>query len=289
MAVSYDDVGKMDLSDIYDLPEPTRYFSTLSQLDYRVPQEAKPAFQQIIAARREATGMDETKVIDIGCSYGVNAALLKYDLHIDDLVRHYDVSSALSRSELLQRDNVYFDGPADDGLELVGVDPARRAVQYAMEAGILDGAITTDLEDQPPTATEEKLIEGTDLVISTGCYGYITERTFSRILDHCETSRPWMANMVLRMFDFAEAEALLQERGYVTEKVEGLVPQRRFVSEDEQASVLDNLAVAGIDPAGLEATGWYFAELFVSRPREIAEALPIEQVLALPEPLVPAL
>lgn len=281
-SLSYDDTGKIDLSDIYNQPDPRQYFSTLSRLDYRIPQEAKALFQQILEARRRASGSESAKVVDVGCSYGVNAALLKFDLTLDELSRHYETAAGLSRSELLARDADFFQDPADPALEVVGVDAAEQAVRYALDAGILDGAITTNLEAARPTAEDAELIAGTDLVISTGCYGYVSDRTFERILDQCGDSQPWMAHTVLRMFDFSEAEQLFDERGYVTEKVEGLVPQRRFASREERQHTLDNLAAAGIDALGLEEEGWYFAELFVSRPREIAEVLPIGKVLDAP-------
>lgn len=287
--LSYDDSGKIDLSDIYNQPDPRQYFSTLSQLDYRIPQEAKSPFRQILAARRRACGGDSAKIIDVGCSYGVNAALLKYDLSIEELSGHYEEAMEMSRAELLARDAEYFEEPADPALEVVGIDAAEEAIRYALDAGIIDGAITTNLEAAAPTPEDAELIAGADLVISTGCYGYVSDRTFERILDHCGDSQPWMAHTVLRMFDFSEAEQLLDERGYVTEKVEGLVPQRRFASLEERRHALDNLAAAGIDAAGLEDEGWYFAELFVSRPRAIAETMPIEKVLALPELAQPAL
>lgn len=256
---------------------------TLAQLDYRIPQEAKGAFRQILAARRRVCGADSAKVIDVGCSYGVNAALLKYDLSIEELSGHYEEAAELSRAELVARDVAYFEEAADPALEVVGIDAAEEAIRYALEAGILDGAITTNLEAMVPTPQDAELIAGADLVISTGCYGYVSDRTFEHILDHCEGSQPWMAHTVLRMFDFGEAEQLLEARGYVTEKLAGVVPQRRFASREERHNTLDNLAAAGIDAAGLEEQGWYFAELFVSRPREIAETQPIGDVLTLPE------
>ena len=66
----------------------------------------------------------------------------------------------------------------------------------------------------------------------------------------------WMANFVLRMFDYEPVEEMLAERGYVTERLGGaLFPQRRFVSADEQAHVLDNLRRRGISAGGGGARG----------------------------------
>jgi carnitine O-acetyltransferase len=152
-------------------------------------------------------------------------------------------------------------------------------VRYAVDAGVLDGGVATDLESEALGPREPEQLADADLIISTGCYGYVTERTFEQILAQSRDTRPWLANMVLRMFDFAPAEALLADMGYVTEKVPGLVPQRRFASPDERQNVLDNLAQEGIDADRFEETGWYFAELYVSRPQDAAIEMPIGEVV----------
>jgi carnitine O-acetyltransferase len=158
---------------------------------------------------------------------------------------------------------------------------AERAVDYAVGAGALDAGIAADLEARDPTADEAAVLGSADLVISTGCFGYVTEASLRRLLDACNGGRPWMAHFVLRMFDFDPAREMLAEQGYVTEKVEGLHPQRRFASPEERAHVLDNLARRGIDPTGAEAEGWYLAELHVARPVEDHRALPLDRILSL--------
>lgn len=279
MDLTYDDIGKIDLSDIYDCPDPVRYFSTLSKLDYRVPQEAKAAFSRIIGARRAAQEREAIKLVDVGCSYGVNAALLKHDITIEDLNRHYSEAPPLGRDQLVERDRRFF-GEADaEAIEVVGLDVAQEAVRYAVDAGVLDHGIVTDLENDDLAPVEAARLRDVDLIISTGCYGYVTRRTFEQILGPCVDRQPWLANMVLRMFDYSPAESMFEDMGYVTEKVPGLVPQRRFASPEERHNVLDNLAQEGIDASRFEETGWYFAELYVSRPRSAAVGMPIGEVV----------
>ena len=276
MDLSYDDAGKIDLSEIYDQPDPVQYFKTLAKLGYRVPQEAKTPFRRLIQSRRAVEGREAIKVVDVGCSYGVNAALLKHDLTIEELTQHYASAPDLDRDQLLARDKAYFGEPDDQAIEVVGVDVAQEAVRYAVDAGILDAGIASDLEHQDIPRNEAEQVADADLIISTGCYGYVSERTFEQLLGESNDRRPWLANMVLLMFDFSPAEHLLDEMGYVTEKVPGAVPQRRFASAEERSNVLENLAREGVDASGFEETGWYFAELYVSRPQDVARAAPLE-------------
>ncbi|WP_127248655.1 class I SAM-dependent methyltransferase [Mesorhizobium sp. M1A.T.Ca.IN.004.03.1.1] len=277
--LSYDVTGKINLNNIYNSPEPTAYFSTLSRLGYRIPQEAKPRFQRLIEARRNATESEPAKVIDLGCSYGINGALLKHGRSMDELYRLYGAAAADDLEALLQRDRDLYAEPADAALEIVGVDPADRAIAYAVDAGMLDAGVATNLEKSDPTPEDTAAIENADLIISTGCVGYVTETSLERLLETSLDSRPWMAHFVLRMFDFGGPEEMLGRHGYVTEKLEGLFRQRRFASAEERQHVLDNLRRLGIDAAGAEETGWYLAELHVARPEEVAKSMPLGEVL----------
>jgi hypothetical protein len=277
-SISYDVTGKINLNGIYNKPEPISYFSTLSRLEYRIPQEAKPRFKSLIDARRSATESESTKVVDLGCSYGVNGALLKHGLSMEDLYHRYGAEAG-DPGKLLARDRGFYAESADAALEMIGVDPAYRAISYAVDAGLLDAGVATDLEKADPTAEDVAAIENADLIISTGCIGYVTETSLERLLEPSLDSRPWMAHFVLRMFDFGASEEMLSNHGYVTEKLPGLFRQRRFASEEERQHVLDNLRKLGVDPTGAEADGWYVAELHVARPEETAKSMPLVGIL----------
>jgi hypothetical protein len=80
-----------------------------------------------------------------------------------------------------------------------------------------------------------------------------------------------MAHFVLRMFSYDEIAASLRPLGYETMQVDGLFKQRRFASPDEQELIVDGLAAAGVDPAGLEADGWLYAQLYLSLPSPTAD------------------
>jgi SAM-dependent methyltransferase len=278
-SIAYDVTGKINLNGIYNKPEPIDYFSTLSRLGYRIPQEAKPRFQSLIDARRNATETESTKVVDLGCSYGVNGALLKHGLSMEDLYLRYGAAEVEDPEKLLARDRDLYAEPADAALEMIGVDPADRAISYAVDVGLLDAGVATNLEQADPTAEDVAAIENADLIISTGCIGYVTETSLERLLETSLDSRPWMAHFVLRMFDFGASEDMLRSHGYVTEKLPGLFRQRRFASEEERQHVLDNLRKLGVDPTGAEADGWYVAELHVARPEEDAKSMPLGDIL----------
>ena len=75
--------GKVTLDHIYTQADPRGYFGTLRDLDYLIPQLAKPHFARLIDELRSAAGSGSVTVIDLGCGYGVNSALLRCDVSMD--------------------------------------------------------------------------------------------------------------------------------------------------------------------------------------------------------------
>lgn len=276
--------AKANLDYIYDEPDPRNYFNELGKLDYAIPDLAKPIFQKLISHLRHRKN-DTIHILDLGCSYGINAALLKYDLSMSDLYHHWgkETLREASSEEVAAHDRDFLNGldkPAD--IEMVGIDLAASATAFARNAGLLDEDIVVNLETDPLPEAAKETLAPIDLVTSTGCVGYVTDRSFDRLLPAVTHGQaPWMGNFVLRLFPFDAIEQSLSEWGYVTEKLEGhTFPQRQFLSPEEQEQVIEQLRARGIDPAGQESEGSLLAEFYLSRPAADVARCPIEQLLA---------
>lgn len=267
--MDYDDSGKVSLDNLYVQDDPRHYFGVLQEFDYCIPQLAKPYFTKLIQEYRETERVDVPTVLDVGCSYGVNAALLKCDATIEELYERYGPGSeGLRREELLSRDRALFRSRSHpDRTRFLGLDSSGPALSYALAAGLLDDAVHADLEKDDSTHEQTERFAEVDLIISTGCLGYVTERTIRQVASASGERLPWMAHFVLRMFPYGPVTESLSELGYETVRVEGLFKQRRFASAQEQSRVLDSLSLAGVDTRGLEADGWLYAQLYLSRPR----------------------
>ncbi|MEV6067125.1 class I SAM-dependent methyltransferase [Nocardia sp. NPDC052001] len=236
----------------------------MSELDYRIPELAKPHFQQLLADHHAATGITSPTVLDIGCSYGVNAALLRLDTTMSDLFDSYAEPTppdllARDRARLAEEDQL-------PGVRFLGMDASGVALDYARNAGLLHDTVHADLEAGDPTEAQRRVLATADLVISTGCVGYVTEHTLLRVARAHGGKLPWMAHFVLRMFSFDPIAAHLAALGYHTELAPGAFRQRRFASPEEQAQVCNALAANGIDTQGYESDGWLYAQLHLSRP-----------------------
>ena len=276
--------AKANMDHIYDQPDPRAYFRELQKIGYVIPGAAKPIFQKLISHLQRRRNKS-VHMLDLGCSYGVNAALLKHDLSMPELYEHWGQKALMEATpEEVAADDRRFFGNLDtqEDISVIGLDQAKSAVAFAEEAGLLDEGLAVNLETGPlPEAAAEDL-ELVDLVTSTGCVGYVTEKSFERLLPAVTQGRsPWIGNFVLRMFPFDSIAETLKDWGYVTEKLEGRTfVQRRFTSAEEQEQVIGQLRERGIDPAGKETEGHLLAEFYLSRPAdEVAEA-PIGQLLA---------
>lgn len=274
--------AKANLDGIYDQPDPRDYFRKLKPLRYGIPDAAKPIFQRLISYLRRRR-RETVHVLDLGCSYGVNAALLKHDLSMPQLYEHWGQERLTDATpeEVIEHGRRYFDSlPDADDIEVIGLDQAEHAVEFAEEVGLIDEGLAVNLESESLPGLLKEELSLIDLVTSTGCVGYVTEKTFERLLPAMTDGRPpWLANFVLRMFPFEPIADMLNERGYVTEKLEGhTFIQRKFASDEERDQVMEQLREQGIDPAGKEAEGHLLAEFYLSRPVRDSIATPIGQL-----------
>ena len=276
--------AKFAMDHIYNCKDPRLYFSTLRKFAYSIPDSASAVCRHLLENIRKQRRQDVVRIVDLGCSYGVNAALLRYGLSMDDLYRHWhrEQLDGESPDEIIASDLKYFSSLAEtENLEITGIDQAENAVRFAEASSLLDKGLALDLEAEPLSAPLAKKLAETDLLISTGCVGYVTEKSFDRLMPAISREpSAWVANFVLRMFPYQPIEDCLAKWGYVTEKLEGTTfLQRRFASTDEQQNVLELLADLDIDPTGHEEAGNLVAQLYLSRPEEEARQLPLSQIL----------
>jgi hypothetical protein len=276
--------AKVNMDGIYDQQDPRAYFRELRKLDYDIPGAAKPIIQQLIGHLQTETD-EPVHVLDVGSSYGVNAALIKYDMSMSELYAHWGqkVLQNASVEDVIENDRRYFDTlDVAENLEVTGLDVAENAVTFGAEVGLLDESIAINLENQALPQSSKRDLASVDLVMSTGCVGYVTEKTFERLLPAVSQGRqPWFANFVLRLFPFDPIAESLADRGYVTEKLEGQTfVQRNFASLDEKEQVLGQLHDRDIDTAGNEDEGHYLAEFYLSRPANEAAGTPISSLFA---------
>jgi len=141
--------GKVSLDHIYTQPDPRAYFTTLRTLEYQIPQLAKAHFGRLVQELRETRRVRRATVLDVGCSYGINAALLRCGATMNDLYDRYcGYDASVERSTLLARDRQWTRAHTHpDRLRILGLDVSSEALAYAVASGLLDDAVNADLEN----------------------------------------------------------------------------------------------------------------------------------------------
>jgi hypothetical protein len=277
--------NKANFDHVYDLPDPRGYFETLGSLNYLAPEHGRRLFP--ILLRELGTSGVPDGVLDLCCSYGVNAALLGHDLSLEDLYAHYASSELadLPSEGLLEADRAFYAGHRNEGPSgIVGADSAANAVRYALRSGLLEAGFGEDLERAEPSGDFGESVGGVGLVTVTGGVGYVWERTFDRILKSVTEARPdgeapWVATLPARLVDYGPLSELFSGYGLVTEKLSRRTfPQRRFADAAERDHALRELKKMGLDPAGKEEEGWYHADLYLSRPAGEVSKAPVDEL-----------
>ena len=76
---------KKDFTNIYIQKSPNAYLKEMKRLDYRIPNKTKPLYLSIAKQLYTKLKKKKINIIDIGSSYGINSALMKYNLTMSDL------------------------------------------------------------------------------------------------------------------------------------------------------------------------------------------------------------
>jgi SAM-dependent methyltransferase len=274
---------KADFTGIYNQPDPRAYFRTLNGLEYQVPQHALPFVETMLAASTRA-GRPRT-VLDVCCSYGINAALLRCQVDLDEIsARCTDPAlAALAPSDLIEADAVFYAGRLRrPDITVLGLDVSAPAIDYALRSGLLAQGWAENLETSDPSPALTAGVRDVDMIISTGGVGYVRHRTFDRLLQIVRDPHDlWLAIFVLRVFAYDEIADTLARYGLVTEQVSGLTfRQRRFADREEHEAANHDVVLRDLDPTGKEAEGWYHADCFLTRPAAAAAKTPLAELLA---------
>ena len=272
-----DKTGKTVFDDIYVSPDPRSYCTAMHALDYSIPEYALPEFQDLFDQYQSYFNPSSLNVLDIGASYGINAALLCNGLSLTDFFSRYTQENvtAWPTEVLAARDQRDYSAQltSTEGrlpqLNFTGLDISLPALRYAKANGLLTNIVHADLETHEVTQLQTEILRKIDCIISTGCIGYISTTTLTKILDVCSPRLPWMAHCVLRMFPLDDLTVFFQTRGYHVEINPTPIPQRRFASKQEQLQVINRLKKQNIDTTGFESEGWLYAWVVKAIPQHL--------------------
>ena len=262
---------KKDFSDIYIEKHPTSYLQEMKRLDYRIPDQTKPLYKHL-AERIVNYKKNSVKILDIGSSYGINSALLNHHLIMSEL-DDYFVNDNPEPS--IQSTKSFFDDlPNNDpNLKFYLIDTSKQALNFAEKAGLCEDSFCINLEQDSVPMKFNETMNNVDLIISTGCVGYIGWKSFENLFENIRGSRgplPIFAFTVLRIFPMDNIERVFKENNFELIKTRiGPLKQRRFNNEKEMSNTIELLKNHGKQTEQLEDEGYYFADFFIGGPKNI--------------------
>ena len=276
--------AKACFDDVYTAPTPHAYIAMMAKNGYEIGEQARPycvAAVELLKKHNEDAW--PAQMLDIGCSYGMGSAFVKYGCSFDEMVAFFSTRAPQDPYAAHEAMRAWVNvTPMPTDVRCVGLDSSKPAIHFAMRAGLLDGGIARDFENPEitPNATERSWLRSCNLLISTGAIGYVTDRTMAHVVrhagqDHPSEFGPLAVLTILRMFDATPIRDVFEKYGFTFEKVPGvMLPQRRFTDENEQKSVLKILHDKGIDTSEWEDGGKQFAQLFIAaKPDHFPELL----------------
>ncbi|MFD7165778.1 hypothetical protein [Streptomyces violascens] len=273
--------GMVQFGELYDQPDPRAYFRVLGPLEYRTPGHAQDIFRRLRSALDTMGEGPPLTVLDLCCSYGINAALLNHDVTLDELYERYTSHEAASMStaQLADWDREFFDARRrSDRVRVVGLDIAPRAVAYGRAVGLLAEGFAENLEEGPPSPALRRAVRETRLITLTGGTSFLSRRTFRPLLSAAR-GPVWVASFVLRTTPYAEIAGCLAAFGLATERAAPTFPQRRFTDERERRYAVDTVTAAGHDPEGKESDGYFHTALHLSRPTSDVVMTPLDTLV----------
>ncbi|QUC64170.1 class I SAM-dependent methyltransferase [Nitrosopumilus sp. K4] len=262
---------KKDFSNIYTREFPTAYLEEMKRLQYRIPDKTKPLYLAIADKLCEDL-QRPINILDIGSSYGINSALMKYGLEM------YELDDFFLRKNPPTKDDTkeFFSNlPINENLDFYQIDISEPALKFSEDVGLCKKGICVNLDS---TELPIKEVPPFDMVIATGCIGYIGHHAFSNLFEMLKkqesNSEPYFAFSVLRIFDMEKIQKNFDYYGYslVKSDIEP-IRQRRFSDDKEKQNTLSLLHERGVDTGLYEDDGYFYADFYVASPKKLESQL----------------
>ena len=271
---------KKDFTDIYTQNSPYEYLKEMKRLQYRIPNITKPLYLSLAEQLFDKL-QRPVNVLDLGSSYGINSALMKYNLTMSKLDDFFLKEKEPTKEETRQ---FYKNLSKNNTLNFYQIDISQPALKFSESVGLCKKGICMNLETNNPSLKKE--LFKVDMVIATGCIGYIGYKAFSNLLEIIKNQRfnssqpktepvtPIFAFSVLRIFDMEKIQKTFDYYDYSLVKSD-LKPicQRHFSDSEEKSQTLSLLHSKGIDTKGYENYGSFFADFYVASPKRLENQL----------------
>ena len=264
---------KDDFGRVYDLEDPSPYFTALRPSDYRMPAVVADALRTMHRPVSAARGGRATlRILDFACGYGAIGALLRHAVSMPEIFaryadRHWQPADA---RRYWPADAAFFAARREEAprFEIGGIDVAGTALEYAQAMGFVDRTFHENLVDRAPSEDLGRFLQRVDLVVECGALGELITVAFERILDcRNDVGRPWFVYCPRADVDWASLHALWAAWGYRAESLETApVRYRKPLGVAERADMLRVTRALEKSDESVMRDGFLLADLTLARP-----------------------
>ena len=263
---------KKDFTDIYTQESPCGYLKEMERLEYSISDSTKPLYNTIIEQLENILSRP-VNILDLGSSYGINSALMKYNLTMTELNNFFLSGTEPTKKETKQ---FYEKCTSNDNMCFYQIDISDEALKFSEEMDLCEKGINVNLDDDKLELLES--LPKIDIVIATGCIGYIGYMAFVNLLkviknrqsnsieSKTKYNAPIFAFSVLRMFDMDDIQKSFETYNYsiVKSDIKPII-QRRFSDIKEKEETISMLHEMGINTKEYENDGNFYADFYIAK------------------------
>lgn len=271
---------KKDFTDIYTQNSPYEYLKEMRKLQYRIPDHTKPLYLSLAEQLFNKLNRP-VNVLDLGSSYGINSALMKCNLTMSKLDDFFLKEKEPTKEETRK---FFKNIPKNNSLNFYQIDISEPALKFSEDVGLCNKGLRVNLETEKFDFPQE--LSQIDMVIATGCIGYIGYKAFSNLFEVIKNQQsnpsqsekeqitPIFAFSVLRIFDMDKIQKTFDYYGYSLVKSDlKPIQQRHFSDSDEKSQTLSLLHSKGIDTKWYEDDGNFYADFYIASPKRLENQL----------------
>ena len=283
MTYEEENKAKATFDEVYVQPTPHAYVQKMASHGYQIGEQARPyCFEATQLLNELNSDAWPVQMLDLGCSYGMGSAFLKYGCSFEEIVAFFASRAPDELAACAEVTRMWLNvAPPACDVRCVGLDSSEPAVSFALKAGLLDGGIAKNYEDPSvqPSKMDIEWFRSCNLLVSTGAIGYVTQETLRKVLphlgkDHPTKHGPFAVVTILRMFETEPIVSCFEEAGMKMVRVPGsCLPQRNFADDAERDGIISVLHNQHVDTLGFEDEGKLFAELYVAAAEDQVDRL----------------
>jgi len=263
---------KKDFTDIYTQDSPYKYLKEMDRLEYNISDSTKQLYNSIIKQLEDKLSRP-INVLDLGSSYGINSSLIKYNLTMSELNDFFLNGTEPTRKETKQ---FYEECTSNDNVNFYQIDISEEALKFSEDMNLCERGINVDLEAEKLNLLES--FPKIDVVIATGCIGYIGYKAFANLLkliknrqsNYIESEKEYVAPIfafsVLRMFSMEDIEEVFEMYDYSIVKSDiKPIHQRSFSDAKEKNQTISILHGMKVNTEKYEDDGNFYADFYIAK------------------------